>query len=311
VAAPPPPSDPSQGVLGDDTPRSEKTGRPWVLTKKAYEYYCEHCETPLGESWFRSQIYKKRHFRAGKYEGREVTNNPTGKIYLVDLDSVDEYLASGPRHRPKPQQSWPVDKAFYKFKDAIPSVLSLIQFQRLVHNGHIPSFVRDSVLYVRRDDIFGYFNKIEEKGAYVPIAKAYDYYFEKATDPVAKSGFWRFITDGLVRGRKNGGRLETTIQAVDDFLEKYPDGRIRANRRSHSRKNVKAAPAPAPQPKPTPPPAPAPHAVPTLPPRRTPPPAQDAKPKIVVRISDYPTTESLSQTLATLQGQGFEVEVKP
>jgi len=295
---------------GKKTPTSEKAVAPkktrWVTTKKAYVYYAERAKRSYTDSWFRDKVYRGSLFRT-KTEPDVRPNNPSGKKYMVDLDSVDEYLAKDPKTQPKPQKSWPTEKAYHKFNHLIPAGLSMLQFKRLVNTGLIKSFTRSSVVHVRLDAVEAYFEGLMEVDTdkALQMGPAYDYYCSRCSDPVAKAHFSRWVTDGEIEGgeKSDEGRWTITVGSIDEFIEQYPNGRMRTNRNSRvvseSRDSKKSSKNKAPLKTDTVLPAPAPT------------PTSSSAGIISISMSDYKTPKEMKKALELLMSQGFEVSVKP
>jgi hypothetical protein len=286
----------------------------WVVTKKAYAYYVERTKKPFTDSWFRDKVYRGDLFRT-KTEKDERSNNPSGKKYLVDLNSVDEYLAQDPKTKPKPQKAWPIEKAYHKFRELIPPGLSLLQFKRLVNKGLIRSFTKSSVVHVKVDAVETYFEGQVEGDKTQPLGMgaAYDYYCSRCTDPVAKAHFSRWVTQGEIEGGEqdeDGGPWLITMESIDSFLELYPSGRMRTNRNSRVARDeppsspkkkgsragrklaqvveeVREAVAPMPAP------------------------ATGSAGLISISMSNYATPAEMKKALDLLTSQGFQVDVKP
>ena len=263
----------------------------------------DRAESPLTDSWFRSNVYKGKLFRT-KIQQDVRANNPSGKKYYVDLNSIDEYLGSS-EALPNPQKSWPVEKAYYKFKKWIPAGVSMLAFKRLVKSKAIKSFTRASVVHVRLEAVRAYFQDTSDvdKDEALQMGAAYDYYCSRCTDPVAKPHFIRFVTQGEIEGgEKVEGTWRITPNDIDDFLEKYPTGRMRANRNSRVAKGQQEEPeieAPAPEPEPTPEPEPEPE------------PTKKVRGQVSLSMSSYGSPEEAMKAIQVLTDQGFEVSVKP
>ena len=294
---------------GKKAPKSEKAVAPkksrWVTTKKAYAYYAERAQRSYTDSWFRDKVYRGTLFRT-RTEPDVRPNNPSGKKYMVDLDSVDEYLAKDPKTQPKPQKSWPTEKAYHKFNHLIPPGLSMLQFKRLVNTGLIKSFTRSSVVHVRLDAVEAYFERLVEFDTDKPLqmGPAYDYYCSRCSDPVAKAHFSRWVTDGEIEGgeKNEDGRWSITVDAIDEFIEGYPSGRMRTNRNSRvvsESRDSKSSKGKAPSKTSTVPPAPA----------STP--VSSSAGIISISMGDYKTPKEMKKALEMLMSQGFEVSVKP
>lgn len=277
----------------------------WAPTKEAYAYYCERTKKPLTDSWFRDKVYRGKIFRA-QVKKDERANNPSGKMYYVDLNSVDDYLAQDPKTKPKPQKAWPTEKAYHKFRELIPPGLSMLQFKRLVNGGLIKSFTRNSVTHVRVDAVESYFEGLAEIDTDQPLGMgaAYDYYCSRCTDPVAKAHFSRLVTQGEIEGgeRNDDGLWEITMASIDEFVERYPTGRLRANRNSRvarepdAKSSAKLAEVPDPVDPATP---------------SVPAPAPGSAGSISISLSNYSDAAEMKQALEMLVQQGFQVDVKP
>jgi hypothetical protein len=303
--------------VAEDPPvveRKTKTREPrWVPTKDAYAYYEERAKRPFTDSWFRDKVYRSDLFQT-KTEKDERSNNPSGKKYLVDLNSVDDYLAQDPKTKPKPQKSWPVEKAYHKFEHLIPAGLSMLQFKQLVNGGLIRSFTRSSVVHVRLDAVEAYFEGLAEKDPerVLQTGAAYNYYCSRCTDPVQKAHFSRWIAGGEIEGavKNEDGIWTITVGLIDDFVERHPSGRMRPNRNSRvaaesrvpkRKKTKKEGPS-----KPTLP-------LPVVTESKGEPtaPAPGSMGSVSVSLRDYPSAADMKTAIALLQSQGFDVQVKP
>lgn len=276
----------------------------FVPTKEAYAYYQERALRPFTDSWFRDKVYRSDLFRT-KVEKDVRSNNPSGKKYLVDLNSVDEYVALDPKTKPRPQKAWPVEKAYHKFEHLIPPGLSLIQFKRLVNSGLIRSFLRKSVVHVRLDAVESYFQGLEEvsNDADLQMGAAYDYYCSRCNDPVTKPHFSRWVASGDIPGGvKDDGMWTIKMSCIDDFLNEHPSGRLRTNKNSRvaseSRTPRKRKDKPTKQD--------APETV-----AKTEAPSPDSGGSISISLSDYESPVEMKKALDMLTSQGFEVVVKP
>jgi len=279
----------------------EKEEREWVSIKDAYRYYANRVDQPHGEKWFAGKCYKSDPFEAVCHEDKR-PGNPTGKKYLVNLDSVDTYLESNADTRAT-NLSFPLDKAYHKFSSLMPAGLSLIQFKRLVRNNVIKSFIREGVTRVRHGDIEAYFQVQEEvdKSTKIPMTAGYDYYCSKASDPVSRAHFFRWVVEGRIKGGKKKGEFwYIEMRDIDNFLTEFPAGRKRSNKNSRANQSdVEAA-------KPTPPP--------TVSKTPKPTPKKDVNsdgPYVTLSMSKFPTKEGLAVTIERLQAQGFRVEIEP
>ena len=276
-----------------------KTDREWVSVKEAYHYYAERVDQPHGEKWFAGKCYKNDPFEAVcKKDPRP--SNPTGKKYLVNLDSVDTYLESNADTRAS-NLSFPLDKAYHKFRDLMPAGLSLIQFKRLVRNNVIGSFIREGVTRVRHGDVGGYFQGQEEldKSKLIQLSDGYDYYCSKANDPVSRAHFFRWVAEGFIAaGKKIGDHWHITMTGVDDFLTEYPTGRKRSNKNSRANQSDTAASVSTPTPE-----------------SKVPEPPKNGVnsdgPYVTLSMSKFPTKEGLAVAIEQLQTQGFRVEIEP
>lgn len=277
----------------------------WVPIKEAYAYYVQRCESPFTESWFQKKCYSSDVF--GKRVVRdERPNNPTGKKYLIDLDTVDAHVAGAPVSKPRrsPGKAWPIEKAYHKFRELIPPGLTLLQFKRLVNTGLIKSVIRNTVVQVRSDAVERYFAGLEEVSAdrALQMGPAYDYYCSRCDDPVAQAHFSRWVTGGKIEGaEKNGEGLWTVTTAkIDAFLDKFPTGRIRPNR------NSRVALGGATPPKPS-------GRLAQMAARA----AQDVADErpsmgtVSVSLSSYDSPQEMRKAVALLTSQGFKVDVKP
>ena len=287
-----------------DSVGPEKVEREWVSIKDAYRYYAERVDQPHGEKWFAGKCYKNDPFEAVCHEDNR-PGNPTGKKYLVNLDSVDTYLESNAATRVT-NLSFPLDKAYHKFRALMPAGLSLIQFKRLVRNNVIKSFIREGVTRVRHGDIGRYFQGQEDQGqeeldksTKIPMTSGYDYYCSKATDPVSRAHFFRWVAEGRIAGGKKKGEFwYISMIDIDDFLVEFPAGRKRSNKNSRANQNdVEAA-------KPTPPVSKAPKPTPKNG-------GNSDGPYVTLSMSKFPTKEGLAVAIEQLQAQGFRVEIEP
>ena len=272
------------------------TEREWISIKEAYRYYAERVDEPHGEKWFAGKCYKGDPFEAVCTKDVR-PGNPTGKKYLVNLDSVDTYLESNADTRAT-NLSFPLDKAYHKFRDIMPAGLSLIQFKRLVRNSVIKSFIRDGVARVRYGDVGSYFQGREEldKAKRIPLSAGYDYYCSKASDPVSSAHFFRWVAEGFIAaGKKISGHWHITMEAIDDFLTDYPSGRKRSNKNSRANQNDAEA-------------------------AKSKPPESKAKskakdkgdgPYVTLSMNKFPTKEGLAAAVEALQTQGIRVEIEP
>jgi hypothetical protein len=153
----------------------------WVPISAAYDHYVSIVERPFSFSWFRVRVYKSDVF-ASRVRLEDLSNNPTGKVYLVDLRSVDAYAATlktpkserAEKTKPKPAlkgKAWPVEKAYHKFRGVIPPGLSLLQFKRLVRDKLISSFVRGDVVHVHETSVANYFGQQPEVDRSKPMGR--------------------------------------------------------------------------------------------------------------------------------------------
>jgi hypothetical protein len=273
----------------------EATGREWVKVRDAYHYYVERVDQPMSEKWFAKKCYTNDPFES-RCDVVDGPSNLTGKRYMVNLDSVDAFLQSNKETKPN-QKSYPLDKAYHKFRGNMPAGLSLIQFKRLVRNNILKSFIRDGVARVRQGDVIAYFQGQVEVTKEEPLAVAdgYDYYCSKASDPVAKNHFLRWVYSGTINGSKESGSWTTTMRHVDDFLSECPTGRTRSNKNSRVASGALEKPEVVPEPLDVPEPT-------------------ETKSKsatITVSMSKFATPQELSAALQTLTDQGFKVQIEP
>jgi hypothetical protein len=96
------PEPPVAAVLRDAL---EESPARWVPVSEGYGYYVRAVEDPRSFSWFRLKAYRSELFTARLQTDSRSTNS-TGKIYYVDLRSIDAYAASlrvpeVPRSKPK------------------------------------------------------------------------------------------------------------------------------------------------------------------------------------------------------------------
>jgi hypothetical protein len=260
--------------------KPRKTGRDWKSIKEAYLYYSERLDEPKSESWFRQQCYKGEVFESKKIKDTR-PNSFHDMRYLVDLDSIDTYLESNPSTCAK-NLSFPLEKAYHKFRDLMPPGLTMIQFKRLVRNKLIKSFVREGTVRVRYGDVAVYFEGQESINKQRPmdLTSAYDYYCSKATDPVAKPHFARWIYNGSLEGGfKQDDSWVILMESIDTFLANWPTGRKRTNKNSRASKD------------------------------ENPTKAQQAT--VTVSMSKFATAEDLRAAIEALTNQGFTVEVEP
>jgi len=276
----------------------------WAPIKEAYAYYQRTAVKPLTESWFRNKCY-----RTGLFGKRvikdERPNNPTGKKYLIDLDTIDVHLSGDttPKAKPQPQRAWPVEKAFHKFKELIPPGLSLLQFKRLVNNKIIRSFTRNTVVHVRLDAVEEYFKgDIEtDVDTVLQMGGAYDYYCSRCTDPVAKAHFSRWVTSGEISGaeKNDEGLWIITMAAIDSFIDNFPTGRLRTNKNSRAvvgvgsgKKGSKKLAQEVERVR-----------------TETAPPVSAGT--VSISMKSYSSPAAMKKALDLLTSQGFEVDVKP
>jgi len=269
--------------------------REWVSIREAYHYYCERVDQPHGEKWFAGKCYKNDPIES-RCDVDKRPSNPSGKKYMVNLDSVDVYLQSKPETKPS-QKSYPLDKAYHKFRDVMSAGLSLIQFKRLVRNNILKSFVRDGVARVRQADVAAYFQGQEEidKSRNILLAAGYDYYCSKCSDPVAKAHFLRWVYEGVIEGTKVEKTWHITMSSIDDFLTVYPSGRTRTN------KNSRVASG-ALEPKDVS----SPEATETKPTE-----SEATGPLVTLSMSKFPTKEGLAAAVQALADQGIRVHIEP
>jgi len=128
----------------------------WVSVSAAYAHYEKRAPKPHSRSWFRKKVVEGEIFRV-QVDSKYHTHDPLGRRFMVDIDSVDEYLDQDPKTKPKTVEAWPIEMAYHKFNDSIPDDLSLLRFKRLVTTGEIESFVKDDTPHVRRDAVEAYF----------------------------------------------------------------------------------------------------------------------------------------------------------
>jgi hypothetical protein len=278
-----------------EEPVVEPEGREWVSIRDAYRYYCERVDQPFSEKHFANKCYKSDPFES-RCDVDVRPSNPSGKKYMVNLDSVDAWLQSNVATKPS-QKSYPLDKAYHKFRGDMPPGLSLIQFKRLVRNNIIKSFIRDGVTRVRQADVASYFQGQEEndKSRDIVLAAGYDYYCSKCNDPVAKAHFLRWVYAGTIEGSKDNGGWTTTMKFIDDFLVEYPSGRTRSNKNSRVASQILETPEPTPEPETV--------AEPTE--------TKSKDATITVSMSKFATPQELTAALQTLTDQGFKVQIEP
>ena len=180
-------------------PLSLEGQREWVSIRDAYHYYCERVDQPLSEKWFAEKCYKSEPFES-RCDVDKRRSNPSGKKYMVNLDSVDAFLQSKPETKPS-QKSYPVDKAYHKFRASMPAGMTLIQFKRLIRNKDIKSFTRDGVARVRQADVVEYFSahekapRVEKQEAVSIETESTE---EEATGPIVTLSMSKFPTkEGL------------------------------------------------------------------------------------------------------------------
>lgn len=132
-----------------------ETDESWVSVAEAYAYYCERVDTPLSRSRFQQLCYQGDFLKSKKVTD-ERANSLHDSHYRVRLDSVSDFLQSNPKTAAS-NRSYPVDQAFHKFSELLPSELTLLQFKRMVRQKLIPSFEREGIVRVRRGDLSTHF----------------------------------------------------------------------------------------------------------------------------------------------------------
>lgn len=302
---PPEPPEKTKATKAPKKQAAQPDGR-WAPIKDAYAYYLEKAPKPFTESWFRDKCYRTDLFGKRVLKD-ERPNNPTGKKYLIDLDTVDAYLAGERKPRPKPkpgsQKAWPVEKAFHKFRELVPPGLSLLQFKRLVNGGLIKSVTRNTVVHVRHDAVREYFDGLVDLDTdkSLQMGGAYDYYCSRCTDPVAKAHFSRWVAGGEIEGaeRNDDGLWTITMAAIDTFIDKFPTGRMRPNRNSRASVGVTSPKKGG---------------------RKLAQAVQRARAetadltsagKVSVSMASYSSPAAMKKAIDLLTSQGFEVDVKP
>jgi hypothetical protein len=263
--------------------KPRKTGREWKSIKEAYLYYSERLDEPKSESWFRQQCYKGEVFAAKRVKD-DRPNSLHDMRYLVDPDSIDTYLESNPSTCAK-NLSFPLEKAYHKFRDLMPPGLTMIQFKRLVRNKVIKSFVREGTVRVRYGDVATYFEgqEVIDKQQPMELTSAYDYYCSKATDPVSKPHFARWIYNGSLEGGfKQDDSWVISMESIDKFLADWPTGRKRTNKNSRASKDEQPKTA-----------------------------SSKSRGTVTVSMSKFASADDLRAAIEALSEQGFTVEVEP
>jgi len=203
----------------------------------------------------------------------------------------------------KTQKSWPIEKAYYKFGHLIPPGISMLQFKQLVNTGIIRSITRASVVHIRFAAVEAYFEGLVEKDpeTVLLMGPAYSYYCSQCEDPVQKARFSRWLTGGDIEGAVHDEEDDLwaiTVGLLDEFLEKYPTGRMRPSKPKKKAKKEGLSKAAAP--------------LPEVPEDK----AGEAAPAsslgtVSVSLGDYPSGADMKIAIELLKSQGFDVQVKP